>query len=155
MGCDLVPETDESVPERGKIVGRKKKPLPPRVKRMNRQGRLASARSWLPTYSGKNVLKGYCKHFGVDWRCAATELEILGVKLDPLYLASREVSEAEKTRLNRERKDRREAEANAHWHPYTDWYAAYVAGDYAAVYDLEQRQSAVDVNSIDRRVKDS
>jgi hypothetical protein len=77
---------------------------------MSRQGRLASARSWLPKYSGKNVLKGYCKHFGVDWRCATVELAMLGVKIDPAYLAMRETTEAEKTRQRKERKKQQEAE---------------------------------------------
>lgn len=26
------------------------------------------------TYTSKNILQGYCRHFGVDWRCAAAEL---------------------------------------------------------------------------------
>jgi hypothetical protein len=64
---------------------KKKKALPPRVKRMKRPGRLQSARSWLPTYSGKNIVAGYRKHFGVDWICALKELEMLGVAIDPIY----------------------------------------------------------------------
>ncbi|MCG8648841.1 MAG: hypothetical protein MI861_03360 [Pirellulales bacterium] len=50
---------------------KKKRALPPRCKRMNRSGRLQSAVSWLQEYKGSNLLRGYCKHFGVDWRCAA------------------------------------------------------------------------------------
>jgi hypothetical protein len=117
---------------------------------MRRQGRLASARSWLPKYSGKNVLKGYCKHFGVDWRCAAAELQMLGVKIDPAYLAVRERTDAEKTRQDRERKQRQEAEENAHWHPYTDPYAAYLAGDLAALHDLELRSAGDEDDPPDR-----
>ena len=131
-------------------MGRKKKPLPPRVKRMRRQGRLASARSWLPKYSGKNVLKGYCKHFGVDWRCAAAELQMLGLKIDPAYLAMREGTEAEKARQNRERTQLIEAEEDAHWHPYTDPFTAYLAGDLAALHDLEQRGPANEDDASDR-----
>lgn len=56
-------------------MGRKKKPLPPKVKRMKRAGRPAAAKAWLASYSGKNVLRGYCVHFAVDWRCAAVELK--------------------------------------------------------------------------------
>jgi hypothetical protein len=73
----------------------KKKPLPPRFKRMNKQGRLDSARAWLTKYGGKNVLRGYCKHFAVDWLCAASELQMLGFQIDPNYLAQREKTEAE------------------------------------------------------------
>jgi len=64
---------------------RKKKPLPPRRKRMNRGRRLQSARHWLPTYRGKNIVRGYAKWFGVDLRCAVLELRMLGVEVDPTY----------------------------------------------------------------------
>ena len=40
--------------------------LPPRCKRMRRSARLQSAVSWLNQFSGKNVLRGYCKHYGDD-----------------------------------------------------------------------------------------
>ena len=123
------------------VVGRKKKPLPLRVKRMNRAKRIASARSWLPNYTGKNILRGYCKHFGVDWRCAAVELEMLGVRLDAQYLATREASEAGLVRKRKERKQEREMIEAAHWHPYTDPFSAYLAGDFAALHDLEQSEA--------------
>ena|SRR3984893_3828570 len=64
---------------------RKQKALPPRVTRMDRSARLQSARTWLKTYKGKNIAAGYRKHFAVDWVCALTELEILGVRLDSGY----------------------------------------------------------------------
>ncbi len=63
----------------------KKRPLPPRVKRMKRPARLRSARSWLPTYAGKNIVRGYRKRFAVDIVCAIKELEMLGVKIDPVH----------------------------------------------------------------------
>lgn len=95
-------------------------------------------------------MKGYCKHFGVDWPCAAAELQMLGVKIDPAYLAMRERADVEKTRQNRERTQRQEAEENAHWHPYTDPHAAYSAGDLAALNDLEQRGPASEDDAPDR-----
>jgi len=131
-------------------VGKRKKPLPPRGKRMNRQGRLASARSWLPKYSGKNVLKGYCRHFGVDWRCASVELAMLGVKVDPAYLALRETTEAEKRRQHIERKQQQETRENSQWNPYTDPFAAYLASDFASLHDLEQRSGVNDDDAADR-----
>ena len=60
-----------------------------RAKRMNRPARLQSAVAWLKAFDGRHVLRSYCKHFGVDWRCAAVELQQLGVILDPEYLESR------------------------------------------------------------------
>ncbi len=52
---------------------------------MNRTARLRSARSWLKTYNGQNIVAGYRKHFGVDWVCAFKELEILGIAIEPEY----------------------------------------------------------------------
>ncbi len=52
---------------------------------MDRSARLQSARTWLTTYSGKNIAAGYRRHFAVDWVCAFRELEMLGVKIDSAY----------------------------------------------------------------------
>jgi len=53
---------------------------------MSRAARLQSAKSWIPKYEGKNIAKGYRKHFGVDALCAVIELERLGVALDANYV---------------------------------------------------------------------
>ena len=37
----------------------------PRRKRLKREQRLESAKSWLPTYEGRNVFPGYRKRYGV------------------------------------------------------------------------------------------
>jgi hypothetical protein len=50
-------------------MSRKRKPLPPRHKRLTRQGRLQAAKTWLRSYPGKNIARGYRKHFGVDSLC--------------------------------------------------------------------------------------
>jgi hypothetical protein len=48
---------------------------------MKRERRLVIAQHWITTYSGKNIIKGYCKFFGVDKLCAIKELSILGVEI--------------------------------------------------------------------------
>ncbi|WP_144056533.1 hypothetical protein [Rhodopirellula europaea] len=103
---------------------------------MKRATRLASAQSWLPEYTGKNVLRGYCKHFGVDWRCAA---------IDPEYLTQRETAEATEIRRRKERKQQRELKESARWHPYTDQVSAFLVGDFAALHDLQQREARIDL----------
>jgi hypothetical protein len=52
---------------------------------MKRPQRLESAKSWLETYEGNKVVKAYRKRYGVDFECAFTELEMLGVPIDPDY----------------------------------------------------------------------
>lgn len=53
---------------------------------MNREARLESARKWLESFEGKNVVRGYRRWFKVDFRCAIEELELLGVELDQEYV---------------------------------------------------------------------
>lgn len=124
---------------------KKKKPLPPRRKRMKRTARLQSAVHWLKQYSGKNILRGYCKHFGVDWRCAAAELKQLGVKLDPNYLRQREVTEQQVSATRKKRREVQPATALPEsWHEYSSPLEAYLAEDYAALYGMECERDAVE-----------
>jgi hypothetical protein len=66
-------------------MSRKHKPLLPRDKRLDRQERLQAAKAWLRSYPGKNITRGYRKHFGVDALCAIRGLRLLGVAIDPAY----------------------------------------------------------------------
>ena len=92
----------------------KKKPLPPRRKRMNRRARLASARHGLPAFGGQNVVRGYARWFGVDHLCAVKELGMLGVTLDRLYVARLERTHREKGRASAEARARKKAASEAH-----------------------------------------
>lgn len=63
----------------------KKKHLGPRALRMNRDGRLQSARPWLATQRDRpaeRIARSYRKRYGVDWACAIVELAALGVVFD-------------------------------------------------------------------------
>lgn len=65
-------------------MGKKKnKPKAPRRKQMKRRARLESAKGWLPTFTGKDLVRGYSRWFGVDPLCAVRELGMLGVPTDP------------------------------------------------------------------------
>ncbi|MFL6203398.1 MAG: hypothetical protein ACJ76J_29880 [Thermoanaerobaculia bacterium] len=107
----------------------KKRPLPPRHKRMKRPARLQAARTWLAKYPGKNVVTGYKKHFAVDALCALTELQRLGVKLDPEYV--QRVRSSEQSRIearHRERERRKAAAVPAEVDGDSDERFAYIAG---------------------------
>ena len=71
---------------------KRKKTLAPRHKRMDRKRRLDSVKHWIAKYKGKNIIKGYKNHFGVDWLCAIKELQMLGVGLDPEYVEKLKLS---------------------------------------------------------------
>ena len=65
---------------------RKKRNLGPRRKRLKQPSRLQSAQTYIPSYQGKNIVQGYCKHYGVDLLCAIRELEMLGIAVSPEYV---------------------------------------------------------------------
>ncbi len=64
---------------------KKNRHLGPRRKRMKRSARLQSAQSWIPTYRGKNIVRGYHNWYGVDLLCAIRELRMLGVAVNAEY----------------------------------------------------------------------
>ena len=66
-------------------MAKKKKSSTPRAKRMTRQGRLQSFKHHLSEYTGKSIVRGYRRHYGVDLLCAVQELKMLGVNISPEY----------------------------------------------------------------------
>lgn len=56
-------------------------------KRYKRKDRLKAAKKWIPTYTGKSLVTGYCRWFGTNKVCAIQELEILGHEIDKDYKA--------------------------------------------------------------------
>ena len=83
---------------------KKKRSLPPRHQRLNRERRLAAAKSWMEKYPGQNLVKGYRKHFGVSIICAAIELKMLGVEINPEYIEKHKLDEAARSKANEQRK---------------------------------------------------
>ena len=125
---------------------KRKRIRPPRAKRMNRSARLQSARSWLPKFDGKNVLKGYCNHFGVDWRCAAVELQQLGVKLDAGYLKQRENSEQQEIAKRQARKKTQAETECVFDDSYGSSFEAYLAEDYPAMFAMECERDGIELD---------
>ena len=50
-----------------------------------REYRLLSAKSWIKTYSGNNIVKGYSKKYSVDKLCAVRKLRMIGVDISEEY----------------------------------------------------------------------
>lgn len=95
------------------MAKKKKRPSGSRFKRMKQSGRLQSAKSWLPTYEGKNIVQGYRKKYGVDSLCAIRELEMLGIVHNSEYIKAVKQS-VEGALLARKRKklERQRAQEN-------------------------------------------
>ena len=100
----------------------------PKRKRMKRKARLDSATHWISKYEGKNIIKGYRKHYGVDALCAIAELKILGVEIDPKRIE--EIKQSEKNRVKQKQRVRqlkKKAELQERFE-YSDETFAYIAG---------------------------
>jgi len=50
-------------------------------KTLKREYRIRSARDWIKTYFGNNIIKGYSKKYSVDKLCAIKELKMVGVEI--------------------------------------------------------------------------
>ncbi|HKM93257.1 MAG TPA: hypothetical protein VJY41_06380 [Prolixibacteraceae bacterium] len=50
-----------------------------------RDKRLQSAVGWVKKYSGKRIVHGYAKKYGVDKICAIKELRMIGVEISQEY----------------------------------------------------------------------
>jgi hypothetical protein len=110
-------------------MSKRKKKLPPRAKRMNRTGRLQSARAtkWVESYTGGHLVRGYRRKFGVDLLCAITELRALGQSIPASYEAKvRATLEA----VSQKRRDTKlaaeqaqaDAKAEAQFEPWEFWW---------------------------------
>ncbi len=102
------------------MAKKRKQNLPPRRKRMKRPQRLESAKSWLETYEGNKVVKAYRKRYGVDFECAFTELEMLGVPIDPSYKAQVLQTTAARAAVKRQKRSRLQAQQADVWFAYED-----------------------------------
>ena len=100
----------------------------PRRKRFKREQRLESAKSWLPTYEGKNVFRGYRKRYGVDWPTALRELEMLGVEVSPAYREQVLRTVQEQAEAKKRKRLERAAELESALGIEQDDYFAYIIG---------------------------
>jgi hypothetical protein len=55
------------------------------MKTLARTKRLKLAPKWISACTGKNLVRGYARHFSVDLICAITELRILGYPVADEY----------------------------------------------------------------------
>ena len=92
---------------------------------MSRASRLQSGRHWLRSFPGKRVVSSYARWFGVDLKCAAKELQILGVRLAPGYLEALQRTVSERPR---HRRDSAKQASALDIEPISNREFAYIAG---------------------------
>jgi hypothetical protein len=71
---------------------------------MNLEGRLQSAKAWVPTYEGKSLVGGYAKRYGTDRSQALRELQMIGVTFTEAEIETIARSEAARIAQIQERK---------------------------------------------------
>lgn len=97
-------------------------------KTLKREYRLRSAKDWIKTYSGNNVIKGYSKKYSVDKLCAINELRMIGYEITEEYenQLQKSLESHKQQRLSLKRK--REDELNASCGYESDEYFAKILG---------------------------
>ncbi|RKQ35607.1 hypothetical protein [Oceanobacillus halophilus] len=105
---------------------KKRKANTPKHKRLKRNGRLQAAVHWIPKYEGKNLVKGYSKHFGVNKLCAVKELEMLGYSIKESY--KKELRDAEQQKQIQAEKRKKSKQQNTEWDLDSDETFAFIAG---------------------------
>ena len=90
----------------------------PRHKRLSRQSRLQAAPYWIAQYPGNNILRGYRKHFGVDFECALKELTLLGIGFDVQSIHQWRQSFHEQQEYHRRRREAQRHQGAPHHHEW-------------------------------------
>lgn len=80
---------------------------------MDRKARLQSARAWVSGYSGRDIVRGYRKWFGVSTVCAIIELRQLGVSVPAERLEQAKLTEKEAALANARKRARRKQLSDA------------------------------------------
>ena len=106
----------------------KKRSKKPRRKSMKRLSRLQAAKHWIPKYDGKNIVRGYKKRFNVDLLCAATELGMLGIKVDSKYVEQLKIEKENRRKINERKKMKKQEEEQFELYPDSDEYFYFIAG---------------------------
>ncbi|MFA6275622.1 MAG: hypothetical protein WC622_02675 [Pedobacter sp.] len=89
--------------------------------------RLQRAKSWLSSYEGKNVVRGYAKKYRVDLLCAIAELRTLGVEIKPEYEQAVRQTIVQRVEQNKTQKEVKNREFDG-ISDHQDGDFAYIAG---------------------------
>ena len=130
------------------MARKKKKGDTPRRKRLKKKQRLQSASSWIKGYSGKNLIKGYAKWFGVDKITAINELRILGVDISEEHeLRIRKSIEelTERRKLAKQKRENEGTEVFSPWDSEFDFVAGYTSNGFPYGITIEEME---EVNSV-------
>lgn len=107
---------------------RKKKSSIPRHKKLSREGRLQAGKAWIKKYEGKNIVKGYSKHFAVDLLSAVKELKLLGIEISEEYINQLKINLENIIKQRAREKELKKEKELLMKYPDSDDYFYYIAG---------------------------
>jgi hypothetical protein len=87
------------------MTKKKKKSNTPKWKALKQPQRLSIAKDWIDKYKGKNLVRGYAKHFATDLLCAIKELRMLGVTVTAGYEEDVKRAITDRAEQNRKKKE--------------------------------------------------
>jgi hypothetical protein len=97
-------------------------------KTLTRARRLQRAKQWIPSYRGKNLVRGYMKWFGVDKVCAIVELRMLGVDIPDARLEQARRGERARAAQRARRKEKYATGTMCDWDGDFAFIAGYTEG---------------------------
>ena len=97
-------------------------------KTLKREYRLRSAKDWIKTCSGNNVVKGYSKKYSVDKLCAIKEFRMIGFEITEEHENQLQKSMESLKQQKHSLKKKREDELNASCGYESDEYFAMILG---------------------------
>jgi hypothetical protein len=83
------------------------------MKTLHRNKRRKSAAEWVKSYSGKRIVHGYAKRYGVDKLCAVKELRLIGLEISEDYENQLRQSIEALKKQRQFRKDKKEQELDS------------------------------------------
>jgi len=98
------------------------------MKTLHRNKRLKSATEWVKSYSGKRIVHGYAKRYGVDKLCAVKELRLIGIEISEEYENQLRQSIEALKKQRQFRKDKKEQELDSLLRFNSDENFAFIAG---------------------------
>ena len=90
-----------------------------------RSRRLSLAGEWISSYTGKNIVRGYAKHFRTDLLCAIKELEILGIVISDEFKDAVKRSVYDRAIQKQKKKEMEESENIG---DFEDEHFSFIAG---------------------------
>ena len=119
---------------------------------LKREHKLRSAKDWLKTYSGNNVVKGYSKKYSVNKLCAIKELRMLGIEISEAYerqlINSMEALKQQRLSFKKKREDEINASCGFESDENFAMIIGYTSGGFSYGVTHEEMEEIISENQI-------